>query len=149
MTERRRVTRARSATNRAERSEERGEILRDASVVIGNWDFTATRRLEQPFVGKIAAIGDKNVVFAFKSIGAEIYPFTADNKIKKTIKELIEQKCAIILITEREAEQINDYLNTLSDKAYPIILPIPNGVGGSGYGLSRVNEHIIKAVGSH
>lgn len=123
------------------------EISRDASVVIGNWDFSAQQSPITESAGKICVIGDKDSVLAFKGLGIKIIPFTHPSKIKKVIKELVPQGYMIFLITEREAEAISDFTDSLADQPYPIILPIPNGVTKSGYGLEKVDRNIAKAVG--
>lgn len=96
---------------------------------------------------KICVIGEKESVLAFKGLGLEVFSYTNPNKIKKIIKELVDKGYTIFLITEREAEAVADFCDSFSDEAYPIFLPIPNGVGRSGYGLGKVKQSIARAAG--
>ena len=65
--------------------------------------------------GKIAVIGDKNIVQVFKTFGADVFPS------EHSIEDIAGKEYAVILTTENE-------LYKTGDKPYPIILPIPNGV---------------------
>ena len=124
--------------------QDKSEILHDASVVIGNWDLTG--QVGHKVTDKIAVIGDKDCVFVFKGLGVDVFSYTHPHKVRKIVKELVEKNYAIILITEREAEAA-DVFDIPGAGPYPIIVPIPNGIGKSGYGLSRVQKNIAKAVG--
>ena len=97
---------------------------------------------------KIAVIGEKDVICVWKAVGAEIFPYTHANKIKETVKDLAAKQYKIILITENEARESNDFLDEFSDQAYPIIIPIPNGVENLGFGQKLVQQYIAKAIGS-
>ena len=95
----------------------------------------------------IAVIGEKDIVLPFKAIGYGCYYETEKDDIIERCKELTELGYKIILILEKEAEKVGDYLNSRSSISYPIIIPIPDGVTNSGYGLTRLNKNIEKAIG--
>lgn len=96
---------------------------------------------------EIAVIGEKDVIMPFKAIGFAVYYDNERDDIIKRCRTLTEAGCKIILMTEREAEKVTDYLNTRARLAYPIIMPIPDGITNSGYGLKRLEKNIEKAVG--
>ena len=96
---------------------------------------------------RIAVIGDKDVVTVFGALGIDVFPYTAAQKIRATIKELTEKEYSIIMITEKEAENVEDLINRTKTEPYPIILPIPDGMRESGFGMKKVMESIEKAIG--
>lgn len=96
----------------------------------------------------IAVIGEKDIVLPFKAIGYSCCYETEKDEIIARCKELAEMGCRIILILEKEAEKVGDYLNAMAAVSYPIIIPIPDGITNSGYGLTRLNKNIEKAMGS-
>lgn len=96
---------------------------------------------------EIAVIGEKDVILPFKAVGFAVYYETARDDIIKRCKTLTDDGCKIILMTEREAEKVTDYLNTRARLPYPIIMPVPDGITNSGYGLKRLEKNIEKAVG--
>jgi V/A-type H+-transporting ATPase subunit F len=96
---------------------------------------------------EIAVIGEKDLILPFRAIGFTVYYDTESDGIIKRCKELTNNGCKIILITEKDAEKITDYLNTRAGLPYPIIMPIPDGITNSGYGLKRLEKNIEKAIG--
>lgn len=127
-----------------------GERLLDASVVTGNWDFSikTERSHAREIEARMAAIGDKDVVTAFATLGFEIFPYTYDYKIRETIKDLAAKNYSLILITEACAQNLADFLATFTAQPYPIILPIPDGVSIKGVGMGRVNAYRKKVSGA-
>lgn len=96
---------------------------------------------------EVAVIGEKDIILPFKAIGFAVYYDTERDGIIKRCKGLTETECKIILITESAAEKVTDYLNTRAGLPYPIIMPIPDGITNSGYGIKRLEKNIEKAVG--
>jgi len=95
----------------------------------------------------IAVVGDKDTVLAFKALGMDVYFPNEDNSAASILKQLVEFGYHIILITEREAILAGDYIESLADKPYPIILPIPDGVGNYGIAAGKISANIEKASG--
>jgi len=95
----------------------------------------------------IAVIGDKDTVLVFKALGMDVYFPNEDVNSKEILKQLVEYGYHIILITEREAILAGDYIESLADMPYPIILPIPDGVGNYGLGMGKITANIEKASG--
>lgn len=97
--------------------------------------------------GKVAVIGEKQIVTAFKAIGFDT--FFADTSLvtldilRKLVKE---NSYAVIFITEDLASQIDDALETLKNRSYPIVVPLPS-LGSGGYGISRIKSDVEKAIG--
>ena len=96
---------------------------------------------------KIAVIGDKDVVLAFKAVGVDVYPSSDREESKETLIKLA-RNYLVILITEDIASQIGDIIDRYKTKPYPLVLPIPSAKGASGFGEENIRRNIEKAVGS-
>ncbi|MDR1917480.1 MAG: hypothetical protein LBQ05_00650 [Christensenellaceae bacterium] len=96
---------------------------------------------------EIAVIGEKDIILPFKAIGFAVYYDTEPDDIIKRCKELTDAECKIILLPEKDAEKVTDYINSRAAFAYPIIMPIPDGITNSGYGIKRLEKNIEKAIG--
>ncbi len=96
---------------------------------------------------KIAVIGDKDVVLAFKAVGVDVYPSSGREESKETLIKLA-RNYLVILITEDIASQIGDIIDRYKTKPYPLVLPIPSAKGASGFGEENIRRNIEKAVGS-
>ena len=97
---------------------------------------------------KIAALGNKEIVTVFKSVGAEVFSCNSSYKINATLKMLFDEEYTLILITENEYLQSLDFIKNLPNSAYPIILPIPNGVTYTGLAAKRIDDFKQKAIGA-
>ncbi len=97
--------------------------------------------------GKIAVIGEKDSVLAFKAVGVDIFSpngmFETNDLLRK-----IKDEYAVIFITEDLAEQISDTIDKLKARAYPAVIPIPVGANGNGFGLKGIKKDVEKAIGA-
>lgn len=96
---------------------------------------------------KIAVIGDKDTVLAFKSIGFDCYSVWTAEEAKDKLKALA-MNYKIIYITEEYAISLNDLIEKYKNRAFPIVIPIPTASGSTGYGLDSVRKNIEKAIGT-
>ena len=97
---------------------------------------------------KIAAVGDKDSVYGFASIGLDIFPAEDSKSAAQTLKKLSEEKYAIIYLTEALAEELDTELNKYRDKPTPAIILIPGVSGNTGKGLKNISVTVEQAVGS-
>jgi len=96
---------------------------------------------------KIAVVGSKDIVLIFKALGMDVY--ATDNQDTRTVLgNLREKGYKIILITERDASLVGDYIDECADRPYPIILPIPDGMNSFGVASERLNSLMRKILGS-
>ena len=97
---------------------------------------------------KIAVIGDKDSILAFKAVGADVYPiknyFDAADTLKKLAREY-----AIIFITEEIAENIADVVARYKARPYPAVIPIPGANGSNGFGMKGISDNVEKALGTN
>ncbi|MCH5164619.1 MAG: V-type ATP synthase subunit F [Clostridiales bacterium] len=97
--------------------------------------------------GKIAVIGEKQIVTAFKAIGFDT--FFADNALVTTdiLRNLVKENTyAVIFITEDVASQMSDTLEILKSRSYPIVVPLPT-LTPNGYGMECIKKDVEKAIG--
>lgn len=97
---------------------------------------------------KIAAMGDRDSVFGFASIGLDIFPITDKATASKKLKELARENYAVIYITEALAFEIKDTIEKYKDETTPAIILIPGVSGNTGEGMSSVSKSVERAVGS-
>jgi len=97
---------------------------------------------------KIAVIGDRDSVTAFKALGLEIFPDTNPFAMRETIRKLAQSRYAVILITEKAAGEIPDVIAKYRASAYPVITVIPAGTGTTGLGIQGLKKDIEKAIGT-
>ncbi|MBR3738440.1 MAG: V-type ATP synthase subunit F, partial [Eubacterium sp.] len=55
---------------------------------------------------KIAAVGDKNSIYGFASLGITIFPVESSIQAVKTIRSISENGYGVIFITENIASEI-------------------------------------------
>ncbi len=100
---------------------------------------------------KLAAMGDKDSIYGFASLGLHIFPFE-DNcdplDAARTLRRLSENGYAVIYITEKLASVIQSEILKLSSQPLPAVVLIPGVRGNTGLGLANVSLSVEKAVGS-
>ena len=64
---------------------------------------------------KIAVIGDKNSVLAFKALGLDVFTVTDDLEARKTVNRLAKNQYGVIFITEQIANKILDTISSYDD----------------------------------
>lgn len=99
------------------------------------------------YENKIAVIGDKDSILAFKAIGVEVFPINNIDEASETLKKLA-RKYAVIFITEDIAIKINDIVARYKTRPYPAVIPIPSSNGSNGYGMDCIKKNVEKAIGA-
>lgn len=97
---------------------------------------------------KVAAIGDKDSIYGFASIGLEIVPCDDSEAAKKEIRTMVDNGYGVIFITEKLAEQVESELDRYRELPLPAIIPIPGVDGNTGLGMRNVSKSVEQAVGS-
>ena len=96
---------------------------------------------------KIAVIGDKDSILAFKAVGADVFPIKNYFDAAETMKKLA-RSYAIVFVTEDIAENISDIIDRYKTRPYPAVIPIPGAAGSNGYGMCGISKNVEKAIGS-
>ena len=97
---------------------------------------------------KIAVIGDKDSVLAFKAVGVEVHDATTAEQAAGLIKKLSQSGgYAVLLIAEGLAELIPEVLTKAKLQTYPAVVPIPTTKTPTGFGLLGIKSDVEKAIG--
>lgn len=97
--------------------------------------------------GKIAVIGDKDSILAFKAVGAETFCASGVFEANEILRKL-KDDYAVIFITEDLAEQVSDTIDKLKSRPFPAVIPIPGTRGSNGFGLGSIRKDVEKAIGA-
>lgn len=97
---------------------------------------------------KIAAMGDRDSISGFASIGLELFTLDQMPNPSETLHNLAANQYAIILITEALAMTLKDDIAKYKERQLPVILPIPGVSGDYGIGMKAISDAIERAVGS-
>ncbi|MBQ2804502.1 MAG: V-type ATP synthase subunit F [Clostridia bacterium] len=98
-------------------------------------------------VNKIAVIGDKDSVLAFKSVGVEVFDATTAEQAQDLVKKLSQGQYAVVLIAETLAVQIPETLAKAKTRAFPAVVPIPTTAQSNGFGMQGIKADVEKAIG--
>lgn len=97
---------------------------------------------------KVAVVGDKDSILAFKALGIEVFPVVESDEAKKIIDKLAAHKdYAIIFVTEHVAKDIEETIERYSKQMLPAIILIPSNQGSLNIGKQRISDNVEKAVG--
>ena len=97
---------------------------------------------------KIAAMGDRDSITGFASLGMHVFPEDRMESPATTLHNLAAQDFAIIYITESLASRLKDDIDKYKDRPLPVIVPIPGVSGNTGMGMKAIARAVEKAVGS-
>ena len=97
--------------------------------------------------GKIAVIGDKDSVLAFRALGIDVFAVSDNEEAEKTLKKLAREN-AVIFIPEQIAEKVGEIIMRYKSRPYPAVIPIPSGEGASGFGMDGIRKDVEKAIGA-
>lgn len=101
------------------------------------------------FMYKVAVIGDKDSVLAFKALGVRVFTAIEANETRKLVDTLARDEYGVIYITEQLASLIPETINRYNDELIPAIILIPSNQGTLNIGMDRINKNVEKAVGSN
>ena len=96
----------------------------------------------------MAIIGDKDSVLAFKALGMKVFSDLNPFAVRETLKQLARENYAIVLITEKAAQSVPDAIAKYKTAPYPVIIPIPDSTGATGFGIQGLKNDVEKAIGT-
>ena len=97
---------------------------------------------------KIAAMGDKDSITGFASIGLEIYPVTDPREALRELRRMSEEDYAVVFVTEALSSLLGAELDRYRERAVPAVILIPGVSGNTGEGLRSISRSVEQAVGS-
>ncbi|MDR0855437.1 MAG: V-type ATP synthase subunit F [Christensenellaceae bacterium] len=98
--------------------------------------------------GKIAIIGDRDSVTAFKVLGISVYDAETPEKAEQLLKKLAREY-SVIYITEDLAQKCKGVIDRYKARPFPAVIPLPSASGATGFGIAQVYADVEKAVGSN
>ncbi|GFP75013.1 V-type ATP synthase subunit F [Clostridium fungisolvens] len=96
---------------------------------------------------KIAVVGDKDSVLAFKALGLEVFPVFEPEEARKTIDRLAMKEYGVIFVTEHVAKDIQETIERYNRQTLPAVILIPSNQGTLNIGTKRISDNVEKAVG--
>ncbi|NLA72859.1 MAG: V-type ATP synthase subunit F [Clostridiales bacterium] len=97
---------------------------------------------------KIAAVGDRDSITGFASVGFSTFSTDDAVEAKKIIRSLANSQYAVIFITEKLLQLIPEEYDRYKELPVPAIIPIPGVTENTGFGLYNVGKFVERAVGS-
>lgn len=101
------------------------------------------------FMYKIAVIGDKDSVLAFRALGVHVFTAIEGNEVRRIIDKLAKEEYGIIFVTEQLAQEIPETIQRYNNEVIPAVILIPSNRGSLNIGLDNINKNVEKAVGSN
>ena len=98
---------------------------------------------------KIAVVGDKDSVLAFKALGVDVFTVFEADEARRVVDTIARDNYGIIFITEQIASLIPDTIDRYDKEIIPAVILIPSNQGTLNIGMSRINKNVEKAVGSN
>ncbi len=97
---------------------------------------------------KVAVMGDQDSIYGYKTLGLSVFPETDKEEAIKKLKSLADGGYAVIFITEKLADQIQEAIDHYRNMMLPAIILIPGVSGNTGKGMNAVKKSVEQAVGS-
>ncbi len=98
---------------------------------------------------KVAVIGDKDSVLAFKALGIEVFTVVGEDEARKTVDTIARKDYGVIFITEQIANLIPDTIERYDREIIPAVILIPSNQGTLNIGMNRIDRNVEKAIGSN
>lgn len=96
----------------------------------------------------MAAVGERDAVLAFAAVGVRAEPVETPEEARRAINRLAREGYAIILVTERAAQDARETISKYKTAPTPAIIPIPGAGGSTGYARAAMKANMEKAVGA-
>lgn len=97
---------------------------------------------------KIAAIGDRDSVLGFRTLGLEVFPAETAEEARLLLHRLAKENYAIIYLTEGFAKSMGADIDRYKDAVTPAVILIPGREGTLGIGMDAVKTAVERAVGA-
>jgi len=97
----------------------------------------------------IGAIGEKEIVSAFRAIGMKVACVETEEEITLAVHRMATSGVAVIFMTESCAKRVPETLERYKNDPYLAIIPIPGSFGSDGFGMAKVTANVEKAIGAN
>jgi len=96
---------------------------------------------------KIAFVGEKDMVYPMKAIGADVYPVEEMKDALSIMRDVLSKDYGIVFYSEELHSKIRDLIEEYREKPYPALVPLPGVTGSKGIGIELLKEIMKKAAG--
>ena len=96
--------------------------------------------------GKMAIVGDGDIINFFKAAGVDSFPAENEAKAKEVLRR-VAKDYQIIFLTEELARPLAEFLKRFDEEPYPVVLSIPSKNGSTGYGDEMLKSAMERALG--
>lgn len=96
---------------------------------------------------KIGAVGEKDSIMAFLSLGITVKAVENQEEARKAVDFMAHDGYGIIFVTETTAKDITETIDRYKNELVPAIILIPGSKGSLGIGLKSIKDNVEKAVG--
>lgn len=97
---------------------------------------------------KIAVIGDRGTVLAFKAIGFRVLEAEEKASIAPLVADLVKEEYGIVFVTEDLIAVNPGVVEKYKADMIPAIIPIPGRNGSLGIGMDNIHKNVERAVGT-
>ncbi len=101
------------------------------------------------YMYKVAVVGDKDSILAFKALGVDVYPVLTPEETRRVIDTLAKEQYGVIFVTEQSASLIPETIDRYNRIMIPAVILIPSNQGTLNIGMQRISDNVEKAVGSN
>lgn len=98
---------------------------------------------------KVAVVGDKDSILAFKSLGMDVFPVIDKDEARRIVDKSAKENYGIIFITEQIANLIPETIKRYNSEIIPSVILIPSNQGTLNLGMERIDRNVEKAVGTN
>lgn len=98
---------------------------------------------------KVAAVGEHSSVILFHTAGVKSVSVKTSTEAEKAVNSLVKEGYQIIFLTESYVNELSEALDRYRRTAYPLILPIPERTGSTGYSMKKITDNMEKAIGTN
>ncbi len=97
---------------------------------------------------KIAVIGDRDSVLAFKALGLDVFFTETAEEARTVLHRIVQEAYAVIYLTEQLATPLQSEIARFKDVAVPAIILIPGKSGSLGLAEAALQSAVERAVGA-
>lgn len=98
---------------------------------------------------KIAAVGNKEALVLFESLGMDCFYLEEPDELRKSLMILANKGYAIIFLAENLVQHVESELKELAKRPLPAVTIIPMQPRSENTGLDRIRHMAIRATGAN
>jgi len=97
---------------------------------------------------KVVAVGEKDLILAFRGAGAELEPVTSGAELEEVLRKLSkDSSVALVFVTESIASKGMEAIRDFRLRGGSTLLVIPSHEGSEHLSLLEMKRYIERAVG--